>query len=434
MAGTDSSSSHLNPGSHWTSESVNVQKFLRECDEWLSVHERMSQVLETNKSLSQQLSKAERKASRLEKEVEQLKKALWEKTLALDMTERELRHARRQAKERHALHLEKDQERKDAIKKAEGLQEQLAQLQSENLLLHQQLGDVQNKTTQEQMRTVGQLQGELADAFRKQWVTETSLKASTRQCDYLKQENSRLQEDLDKAKAEVRELSAQLELELEKSLQLEARNQELRGLVALLPHCLVTPGVGHTTTALHGQQCEQQAREEMSEKEYLSLHLQTQAAAQARIEEINTTDASWRKQLEQRIRALESDLERAPSTQEESALQPARAQAETKSSEKHNLVDPEMRRCLTEKLKKPNEMLAEASAKSPQEQQHRLFSRKAKSLSQSRGQSGNPSGSVTSERETGSAGDSPWTSPALPPNVNEVQDPLRGQHRSSTML
>ncbi|XP_075376747.1 putative coiled-coil domain-containing protein 144C [Mycteria americana] len=207
MAGTDSSSSHLNPGSHWTSESVDTQVFQRVYEKWLEVQQKINEDIadmqETNKSLSQQLSKAERKASRLEKEVEPLKKALWEKTLALDMTERELRHARRQAKERHALHLEKDQERKDAIKKAEGLQEQLAQLRSENLLLHQQLGDVQNKTTQEQMRTVGQLQGELADAFRKQWVTETSLKASTRQCDYLKQENSRLQEDLDKAKAEV---------------------------------------------------------------------------------------------------------------------------------------------------------------------------------------------------------------------------------------
>ncbi|KAM7084054.1 uncharacterized protein J5F26_013542 isoform 2-T2 [Ciconia maguari] len=397
MAGSDSSSSHPSPGSHWTSESVDTQVFQRAYEKWLQVQQKVNEDIadmqETNKSLSQELSKAERKASRLEKEVEPLKKALWEKTLALDMAERELCHARRQAKDRHALHLEKDQERKDAIKKAEGLQEQLAQLRSENLLLHQQLGYVQNKTTQEQMRTVGQLQGELADAFRKQWVTETSLKASTRQCDYLKQENSRLQEDLDKAKAKVRELSAQLELESEKSLQLEARNQELRGLVALLPHCLVTPGVGHTTTALHGKQCEQQARQEMSEKEYLSRHLQTQAATQARTEEINTTDASWREQLEQRIRALESDLERARSTQEESALQPACAQAETKSSEKRNLVDPEMRRCLTEKLKKPNERLAEASAKSPQEQRHRLFSRKAKNLSQSRGQSGNPSGS-----------------------------------------
>ena len=39
-----------------------------------------------------------------------------------------------------------------------------------------------------------------------------------------------------------------------------------------------------------------------------------------------------------------------------------------------------------------NEMPAEASAKSPREQQRRLFSHKAKSLSQTRGQSGSPSG------------------------------------------
>lgn len=53
---------------------------------------------------------------------------------------------------------------------------------------------------------MGQLQGELADAFKKQWISEASLKAATRQRDYLKQENSRLQEDLDKAKAKVGKL------------------------------------------------------------------------------------------------------------------------------------------------------------------------------------------------------------------------------------
>lgn len=86
---------------------------------------------------------------------------------------------------------------------------------------------------------------------------------------------------------------------------------------------------------------------------FLKLHLllQTQAAAQARTEESNTTDAS-RKQLEQRIRALELDLERARSMQEESALQLACAQAEIHSSEKRYLVNLEMRRCLTKALKK----------------------------------------------------------------------------------
>jgi len=114
------------------------------------VHAHISEVLETNKSLCQQLSKAKRKAGRLEEEVEQLKETLQEKTLALDRVERELHEARRQAKEQHALPPKSTQERKDAIKQAEGLQEQLAQLQSENVFLRQQLGEVRNKTTQEQ--------------------------------------------------------------------------------------------------------------------------------------------------------------------------------------------------------------------------------------------------------------------------------------------
>ncbi|XP_064326649.1 putative coiled-coil domain-containing protein 144C [Phalacrocorax carbo] len=414
-AGLDSSLSHPSPGSHQTSENVDVQMLIRKCEQWLREHERISQVLQDNKSLSQQLSKAERKARRLEKEVEQLKKALWEKALALDMTERELRQAQKQAKERHALHLEKDQERKDAVKKAEGLQEQLAQLQSENHLLRQQLGDV-NKSTQIRMRTVGQLHRELADACQKQWIAETSLKAATRQCDYLKQENSHLQEDLHKAKAELCDLSARLELESQNALHLEAANQELQGLVALLPHRLATPGVGHPPTALHGGECEQRAQEETREKQHLGELLQTQAAAQAKTEEANTTDASWRKLLEQRMKAQELDLERARSLQEATALQLALVQAELKSSEKRYLAGRKIRSCLSKKLKKANETLAEASAESRQEQQRRLVSRKAKSLSQSRGQSGNPSGSVTGEHETGSAGDSPWMSPALPPN------------------
>ena len=50
--------------------------------------------------------------------------------------------------------------------------------------------------------------------------------------------------------------------------------------------------------------------------------------------------------------ALESELERAQSLQEKSALQMARAQAELKSWEKCYLVDQEIRRCFTKTLKK----------------------------------------------------------------------------------
>ncbi|XP_074704051.1 coiled-coil domain-containing protein 144A-like [Strix aluco] len=253
----------------------------------------MAEMREENKSLSRQLSKAERKADGLEKEVEQLKNALLEKTSALDQTERELQESKRQTLHWCGLSLEwygvcllKEQKTEDAIKKAEELQHQLAQLQSENFLLRQQLGDAQNNNLPEQMRTEAQLQGELADAVRKQHTAETALNASTHQCNRLKAENSRLQEDLDKAKAKACELSAQLELQSQKSLQLEALNKEMGQTVTSLSARLATPGAGHTTTA-------------PEEKQYLSLRLEVQAAAEARVEEINTAVASWRNDLEQ---------------------------------------------------------------------------------------------------------------------------------------
>lgn len=113
--------------------------------------EGLDELRETNKSLSQQLGKAKIKARRLEKEVEMLKKALSEKTVALDRAERKLRQGQRQASKCHTLLLQKDQERADAIKDAEKLQEQLARMQSENLSLRQQLADVQNEATQAQL-------------------------------------------------------------------------------------------------------------------------------------------------------------------------------------------------------------------------------------------------------------------------------------------
>ncbi|XP_074749358.1 uncharacterized protein LOC141954092 [Strix uralensis] len=404
--GSDSSPSHLSPGTHQPSERVDGQVFLRECHQCLRVqgklHEDMAEMREENESLSRQLSKAERKADGLEKEVEQLKNALLEQTSALDWTERELQESKRQTLDWYGACLLKEQKREDAIKKAEELQHQLAQLQSENVLLRQQLGDAQNNSCLEQMRREAQLQGELADAVRKQHTAETALKALTNQYGRLKAENSRLQEDLDKAKAKACELSAQLELQSQKSLQLEALNKEMGQTVTSLSARLATPGAGHTTTA-------------PEEKQYLSLRLEVQAAAEARVEEIKTAVASWRNNLEQIIRAQALELERAKDKQESTALLLACAQAELKSSDKRFWVMEDIARVLRIKLNKANERLAEArrsngSQKAECEQDQGT-----------RGPSVNPSGSATSERKTRSGGDCPQTS-ALPPNVSEAWD------------
>ncbi|NXE60054.1 ANR26 protein, partial [Calcarius ornatus] len=240
--------------------------FQRERDEWLrlqdKLHHNLSDVREANKSLSQQLSKAESKANSLENELHQLRQTLREKTLLLEMTQKELSQSQCQAKEYdHARQLEKDQVNKLIIKQ-ESMQERLAQLQSENLLLRQQLEDLQNKgiikekvvndvqdrfndifnklraDTEKQVYLVEernkelngkcidlreqvfkyetdkieregmirQLQQELADALKKQSMSEASLEVTTRYRSDLEEDKLRLQKELEKAKTKLREV------------------------------------------------------------------------------------------------------------------------------------------------------------------------------------------------------------------------------------
>lgn len=146
------------------------QKFQKDRDEWLrlkdKLHHDVSDMQKDNKSLSQQLSKAESKANSLENELHQLKQALGEKTLLLEMTQKELNQAQCQAKEcDHALQLEKDQVSKFIIKQ-ESMKERLAQLQSENLLLRQQLEDMQNKGIIKE-KVVNDVQERFNDIFNK---------------------------------------------------------------------------------------------------------------------------------------------------------------------------------------------------------------------------------------------------------------------------
>ncbi|NWT27747.1 ANR26 protein, partial [Cardinalis cardinalis] len=312
--------------------------FQRERDEWLrlqdKLHHDLSDVREANKSLSQQLGKAESKANSLENELHQLRQTLREKTLLLEMTQKELSQTQCQAKEYdHARQLEKDQVNKLVIKQ-ESMQERLAQLQSENLLLRQQLEDLQNKgiikekvvndvqdrfndifnklraDTEKQVYLVEernkelnakcidlreqvfkyetdkieregmirQLQQELADALKKQSMSEASLEVTARYRSDLEEDKLRLQKELEKAKTKLREVE-------EKYLQSE--------------HC-----VRDLKTALDGKEREATAS---------AQKLQDQLLASS---ETNTTI----KQLEehvQQIEALQRDLQASASCESE---------------------------------------------------------------------------------------------------------------------
>ncbi|XP_038253888.1 ankyrin repeat domain-containing protein 26-like isoform X22 [Dermochelys coriacea] len=237
----------------------------RERDEWLRLQDKLnhdlSNLRDTNNILSQQLSKVETKANSLENELHHVTHTFREKTLLLESTQRDLSHAQCQAKELdYARQTEKDQMSKYIVKQ-ESMQERLAQLQSENVLLRQQLEDVQNKgiikekvvsdvqdkfsdifsklraDTEKQINmmeernkelitkcnnlreqvfkyetekveregTVRQLQQELADALKKQSMSEASLEVTTRYRNDLEEDKLHLQKEIDKIKTKLQE-------------------------------------------------------------------------------------------------------------------------------------------------------------------------------------------------------------------------------------
>ncbi|XP_021240509.1 ankyrin repeat domain-containing protein 26 isoform X2 [Numida meleagris] len=347
---------------HQSLKSDVERTFQRERDEWLRVqdklHHELSDVQEANKSLSQQLSKMESKANGLENELHQSKQTLREKTLLLEMTQKELSQAQCQAKESdHARQLEKDQVSKFMIKQ-ESMQERLAQFQSENLLLRQQLEDLQNKgiikekvvndvqdrfndifnklraDTEKQVYlmeernkelntkctdlreqvfkyetdkveregVVRQLQQELADALKKQSMSEASLEVTTRYRSDLEEDKLRLQKELDRVKTKLQESEEQriqsehcvhdLKTVLDnKEREVSAASQKLQDLL------LATSGTNTTIKQLeeHVQRLEiENARLEATTKqqtnriEALQKDLQASASVHNRLEDLIT--------------------------------------------------------------------------------------------------------------------------------------------------
>uniref|UniRef100_A0A4X2LIL3 CCDC144C-like coiled-coil domain-containing protein n=1 Tax=Vombatus ursinus TaxID=29139 RepID=A0A4X2LIL3_VOMUR len=123
--------------------------FQRERDEWLHLQDKLnydlSSLRERNGVLSQALSEAESKSSSLENELYHVRDSLKEKTLILESTQRELNRAQCRAKELEEVNQMEMKMLNKYVVKEKSIQERLAQIQSENMLLRQQLEDAQNK-------------------------------------------------------------------------------------------------------------------------------------------------------------------------------------------------------------------------------------------------------------------------------------------------
>ncbi|XP_064512139.1 ankyrin repeat domain-containing protein 26-like [Pseudopipra pipra] len=188
-----------------------------------------------------------------------------------------------------------------------------------------------------------------------------------------------LQRDL-QASASVGELSQQLDMEPKTGMQLEDQNQtlqeelstlrgkyeklekskcQLQEEVTKVHHYLETFVLDGSQTAQCKREAEERADQEISQKpQDVSLVLQAQAASQARLEQNGDSHCdSVRIQLEERIRDLESELDRVKKTQQESASRKEATRGEMEMYKDLYLEELKTRRCLDKKLERLEKLL-----------------------------------------------------------------------------
>ncbi|KAM8959704.1 uncharacterized protein AAEQ78_002458 isoform 4-T4 [Lycaon pictus] len=123
--------------------------FQRAKDEWCHLQDKMnfemSNLKDNNEVLSQQLSEVKSKFNALEIELQYTRDALREKTLALEHLQRNPKQTQGQKKEIEQKSQNEQGKVNKYIGKHESLEEKLSQLQSENMLLREQLDDAYSR-------------------------------------------------------------------------------------------------------------------------------------------------------------------------------------------------------------------------------------------------------------------------------------------------
>ena len=123
--------------------------FGRARDEWLCLQDKMksdvANLKDNNEMLSQQLSTVESKFNKLKIKLHHTRDDLREKTLMLEHVQRDLNQAEGQKQEIEHVYRNQQGRVNTYLGKQESLEERLYQLQSENMLLRQQLNDAGNR-------------------------------------------------------------------------------------------------------------------------------------------------------------------------------------------------------------------------------------------------------------------------------------------------
>ena len=126
----------------------------------------MAKLKSNNEMLSQQLSKEKNKVSQLNIKLHQTRDDLGEKTLMLERVQRDFRQAECQRQEIERMYQNEQGKVNEYLGKQESLEERLSQLQSENMLLRQQLDDAQNRADSKEKMVIS-IQDQLQQIMRK---------------------------------------------------------------------------------------------------------------------------------------------------------------------------------------------------------------------------------------------------------------------------
>nr|XP_042130528.1 ankyrin repeat domain-containing protein 26 [Peromyscus maniculatus bairdii] len=207
--------------------------FQKARDEWVRLQDKMnfdmSNLRDNNEILSQQLSKTERKLNSLEIEFHHTKDALREKTLSLKCVQRDLNQTQCQMKEVEHMYQDEQGKVNKYMGKQESIEERLSQLQSENMLLRQQLDDASNKADCKD-KTIVNIQDQFhdmlsrlqAESQKHRLMLEDRNKELVSECSHLKERMCQYENEKAEREVVVRQLQQELADTLKKQSMSEA--------------------------------------------------------------------------------------------------------------------------------------------------------------------------------------------------------------------
>ncbi|XP_068843612.1 ankyrin repeat domain-containing protein 26-like [Capricornis sumatraensis] len=310
--------------------------FQKAKDEWLCLQDKMksdvANLKEKNEALSQQLSTAESKFHQVKIKLQHARDNLREKTLMLECVQRDLHQAECQKQETEHMYQNEQGKVNQYLGKQDSLEETLSQLQSENMLLRQQLDDTQNKANSKEK-------------------TDISIQDQFQQI--------------------VRKLHAENE---KQGLMLEERNKELIQERNHLKERMYQYENEKTEREVIVRQLQQELADALQKKSMSEASLEIMSSYWAKLE-AETQDLknnlhqptsqiqAGSQQMELRIKDLESELSKMKTLQEDSN------KAELEKYKHLYLVELEVRKSLQDKLDKTDERLIETRAELEVEKQ-----------------------------------------------------------------